>query len=58
MVDISAMFRDRALLVLQYVVDEKIKKMRYLNMLRDKIWEFVSVSSCRTLEDMIYRSRK
>lgn len=52
------MFRDRALLVLQYVMDKEMKKMRYHDRLRDKIWNFVSILSCRKLEDMISRAQE
>ena len=56
--DISAKFRERALLVPQYVVDEEMKKARYHEVLRDDIREFVNRSSCKTLEDMIFRARE
>mgnify|MGYP001763371762 CR=1 FL=1 len=56
--EITAMFRKRALLVPQYVADEEMKKARYHEMLRSDIWQFVSRSSCKTLEDMIARSRE
>lgn len=57
-IKITSMFRERALLVLQYVVDEEMKKMRYHDMLRDDIRKFVSISGCRTLEDMIDRAQE
>ena len=53
-----AKFRERALLVPQYVADEDMKKARYHEMLRDDIREFVSRASCKTLEDMISRARE
>ena len=49
------MFRERALLVLQYVVDEDMKKVRYHEMLRSDIQQFVSRSSCKKLDDIIER---
>ena len=52
------MFHERNLLVPQYVVDEEMKKAKYHDMLKDEIWEFVSMSSCRRLEDMIVRARE
>lgn len=52
------MFCEMALLVLQYVTDEEMKKARYHDMLRSDIREFVSISSCRTLEDMVARARE
>ena len=44
MVEIIAKFRERALLVLQYAAGEEMKKVRYHDMLRDEIREFVSLS--------------
>ena len=35
-----------------------MKKVLYHDMLRDDIREFVSRSSCKTLEDMIARARE
>ena len=35
---------ERVLLVMQYVADEEMKKVRYNDMLKDEIWEFVSMS--------------
>lgn len=49
---------DKALLVPQYVVDEEKKKMSYHDKLRGDIREFVSMSICITLEDMIARARE
>lgn len=51
--EITTIFRERALLISQYTTKEEIKNTRYHDMLRDEIREFVSMSSCRTLEDMI-----
>ena len=45
---ITAKFRERPLLILQYVAEEELKKMRYDDMLRDEIHEFMSISSCRS----------
>ena len=56
--EITAKFRERALLVPQYVTDEEMKKARYHEMLRADIREFVSRSDCKTLEDMISRARE
>nr|KAJ0224671.1 hypothetical protein LSAT_V11C100043830 [Lactuca sativa] len=56
--EITAKFGERALLVPQYVADEEMKKARYHEMLRDDIRQFVSRSSCKTLEDMIARARE
>lgn len=52
------MFRERALLVPQYVADEEMKKARYHEMLQSDIHQFVSRSSYKTLEDMIARARE
>lgn len=56
--EIIAMFRWRALLALRYVADKEMKKVRYHDMLKDEIWEFVSMFSYRNLEDMIARARE
>lgn len=45
MAEITAKFRERALLVPQYVADEEMKKARYHEMLRDDIRQFVSRST-------------
>ena len=51
-------FRERALLAQQYAADEEMKKVRYHDMLRDDIREFVSFLGCKTLNYMITRSWK
>ena len=56
--EITAKFRERALLVPQYAADEEMKKARYHEMLRSDIRQFVSRSSCKTLDDMIARARE
>ena len=56
--EITAKFRERALLVPQYAADEEMKKARYHEMLRSDIRMFVSRSSCKTLDDMIARARE
>lgn len=56
MVEITSKFRERAFLVPQYVVDEEMNKMRYHDMLGDDIREFVSMTSYKTMEDMISRA--
>ena len=58
MAEITAKFRERALLVPQYATDEEMKKARYHEMLRSDIRQFVSRSSCKTLDDMIARARE
>ena len=45
---ITAKYRERDLLVPQYVADEEMKKTRYHDVLRDDIREFVSFSACWT----------
>ena len=40
------------------MADEEIKKANYHDMLMDSIWEFVSMSSFKTLEDMIAWARE
>ena len=56
--EITAKFRERSLLVPQYVADEAMKKARYHELLRSDIKQFVSRSSWKTLEDMITRARE
>lgn len=56
MANFTAKFRDRVLLYSQYMADEEMKKMRYHEMFRDVIHEFVSLSGCKKLEDMISRA--
>ena len=53
---ITTMFRERGLLVTQFVADEDMKKDKYHEILRGDIRQFVSRSSCSTLEDMIVRA--
>lgn len=48
-----AKFRERVSLISQYVSDKEMKKDRYHDMLKDEIREFVSMSSYKTLDDMI-----
>lgn len=43
----------RDLLVPQYLVADKTKKALYHDISKDEIWEFMSLSTCKTLEDMI-----
>ena len=57
MAEITAKFRERALFVSQYAADEEMKKTRYHDILRDYIGEFVSFSACKTLNDMVEKSR-
>lgn len=58
MAEITTRFRERALLVTKYVVDKEMKKTRYHVMMRVDIREFISFLACRTLVDMIARSRE
>ena len=52
------MLRERALLFPQYVAGEEMKQARCHEMLRSDIRQFMSQSSCKTLEDMITRARE
>ena len=56
--EITAKFRERAFLVPQYVVHEEMKNRRYHDMLRDDIWDFVSLSNCKNLDETIARARE
>ena len=51
-VEITTKFREKALLVPQYVGDEEMRKTRYHDMLRADIQKHVSYSAYRTLDDM------
>ena len=51
--EITAKFRERALLVPRYPVHKEMKKIRYHDKLIDEIKQFVSFSGCKTLNDMI-----
>ena len=55
-VQIIAKFRERALLVPRYTVDEESRKTRYHDMQREDIREFVNFSGCKTLNDMIEKT--
>ena len=55
---ITAKFRERALLVPQYAVDEDMRRTRYHDMLRANIQEHVSFSTCPTLDSMIAMARE
>lgn len=46
------------MLVPLYVADEKMKKARYYDMLKDEILTFVSMYSYKTMEDMIAGDRE
>ena len=54
--EITAMFKERTFVIPQYVADKEMKKARYHEMLQSNIWQFISRSSCKTLEDMIVRA--
>lgn len=56
--EITAKFRQRALLVPQYVADEEMKKTQNHHMLSVYIRDFVSYSTCQTLKDMISKARE
>lgn len=58
MVEITDKFRERSLLVPQYIADEEVKKKRCHEMLWDNIWEFVSLKICKTLDYMITKARE
>ena len=58
MAEITAKFRERALLVPQYVVDEEMKKTRYHSMLRYDMCEFVSFLRTKTMNEMVEKARE
>ena len=58
MAEITTKFREKDLMVPSYVVDEEMKKIQYHDMLRADIKEFVSFTSCQTLEYMIDRAQE
>ena len=55
--EITAKFKERDLLVPQYAADEEMKKAHYHEMLQSDIGQFVSQSSCKTLDDIRARER-
>lgn len=54
--EITAKLRERPLLVKQYAADEEMKKTWCHDIMRDDIWEFVSLLSCKTLYYMFVRA--
>lgn len=56
--EITAKYKESALLARQYAVDEEIKKTKYHEMIEDDIRPFVSMSSCRTLLGVIARAEE
>lgn len=58
MAQITAKFRERALLVPQYAANEEMKKMRYHDMLTTDISDFVIFSACQELVDIIARAQE
>nr|KAJ0191792.1 hypothetical protein LSAT_V11C800444780 [Lactuca sativa] len=56
--EITAKYRERALLVPQYAGDEDMRRTRYHDMLRVNIREHVSFSACPTLDSMIAWARE
>ena len=56
--EITAMFRERALVVPQYAGDDEMQRTRCHDMLRADIREHVSFSACPTLDSMISRARE
>lgn len=58
MEEIIAKFIEMGLLVWQYAGNEDMKKNMYHDMLRNDIMDFVSVSSCQTLEQTINQAQE
>ena len=56
--EITAKFRERALLIPQYATDEDMRRTRYHSMLREDIREFVSFTGCKTLNEMVDKARE
>ena len=56
--EITAKFREKALLVPQYAGDEDMSRNRYHDMLRADIREYVSFSACPNLDSMIASARE
>ena len=54
--EITAKFRERALLIPQYATDEDMRRTRYHSMLRDDVQEFVSFTGCKTLNEMVEKA--
>ena len=58
MAEITAKFRERALLIPQYAEDEDLRRTQYHSMLREDIREFVSFTGCKTLNEMVDKARE
>ena len=56
--EITAKFRERALLIPQYAEDEDLRKTRYHSMLREDIREFVNFTGCKTLNEMVDKAHE
>lgn len=55
---ITAKVWERALLIPQYVADEDTRRTMYHSKKRDDICEFVSFIRCKTLNEMMEKSRQ
>ena len=58
MAGITAKFWERTYLVPHHTSDERVKKVRYHDTLRNDIMEFVTVSGCESVNDMISTARE
>ena len=58
MAEITAKFRERALLIHQYATDEDMRRTRYHSMLRDDIGELVSCTGCKTWNEMVEKAHE
>ena len=58
MAEITAKFRERALLIPQYATDEEMRQTRCHSMLRDDIWEFMRFTGCKTVNDIVEKARE
>lgn len=54
---ITAKFRERMLFFPQYAATGEMSMARYHDMLRSEIHEFVSISSCETLSNLVEATR-
>ncbi|XP_023733990.1 uncharacterized protein LOC111881832 [Lactuca sativa] len=55
-VQMTANFRERALMTPQYAMDEDMRMTRYHSMLKDDICDYVSFIGCKTLNEMFEKA--
>lgn len=56
--EIIAKFRERELFCPQYAASEEMRVTHYHNMLRKEIWEHVSISTHKTVSNLVEATRE